>query len=173
MHKAIEENRRLLEFCYSGTRFIGGMLLFVGSILVAVLFLGLIAKVNVNQGNMKYEVPTIILKLMFPGVLLLGVAQFLKCLFEAGHKPSWILRYGNRILYLYAVLLIGNRIWGFVRLMEIGEKSYFDFFAFAPWVLLVAYLPSLLVLAAKVLILVGLGQIMQRIIMPIIEDSRT
>jgi hypothetical protein len=93
--------------------------------------------------------------------------QFIRYLFEDTRKPGGILRNADRIFYIYAVFLI--------------VKTYFKYFWYSAWyaeviesepLRLMFIQPFLLPTLAKVLILVGLGRFIRRIL-PIIEESKT
>ena len=103
--------------------------------------------------------------LMATGLISLGVAQFMRYLFDNKYRPGWTLRYGDKILYVFAVFVV----WRVVA-MVILYFSRTDIADLAMWLLNV--IPMLLLNIAKILALLGLAQIMKRI-MPMIEESKT
>ncbi len=167
MKEFIEKNRRLLKF-YCIVACIFGWLLLIGG---AFWFVISISSVDINNN----ERPDILLHLiaslfydfMLPGLMALAVMQCIRYLFESERKPGVILRNGDKILYMYAIFLV--------------VKTYFKYFWYTAWYAelieseasrLVFMQPFLLPTVAKVLILVGLGQILRRLI-PVIEESKT
>jgi hypothetical protein len=104
---------------------------------------------------------------MLPGLIALGVMQFIRYVFEDTDKPGCILRNADRLFYMYAVFL--------------ALKSYFKYLFFTEWYAeaislepsrLLFIQPFLLPTVAKILILVGLGQILRRLL-TVIEESKT
>ncbi|MGD2095444.1 MAG: hypothetical protein PVH77_10590 [Phycisphaerales bacterium] len=159
MNEFIEKNRRLLKSYCLTARIIGWVLLITAGIWA----------VSTLSGHTSFSIPfvmpiTIFIRILV-GLVVLGVAQFIRYLFETEYKPGLILRHGEKILYLYAVLqVIRITFLFFVDAKRMGDSIYYS-----PWGFLVAnWLP----VVASALILVGLAQILRRM-MPIIEESKT
>jgi len=159
MNEFIEKNRRLLRFYCVAARIIGWVLLTVP---------GIIALVEVLKGSLPggnklliLMVRAVVLNFMFLGLIALGVAQFIRYVFERQYQPGWILRNADKILYVYAVLIVLGAVWQCVSQTMITYSLFFSFLV--TWLL-----PAI----AKALILTGLGQILRRIL-PVIEESRT
>jgi len=91
------------------------------------------------------------------GIIVLGVAQLIKYVSESEYQPGWLLRHGTGILYLFAVLMLVNSVIRYCFLMPI-ESSGIGMFL----------LPDV----AKMLILIGLAEILKRVL-PVIEESKT
>ena len=163
MNEFIERNRGLLRFYCVVARIIGWLILVLGGIYTVWYLL------EPLWSSVKWEAlfPFLphILKFML-GLIVLGVAQFMRYLFDSEYKPGLILRYGDKILYIFAVVMIGQAVWQHVFTIILMGRPY-NFYRMAPWHLLVV-----LFIGAKMLVLVGLAQIMQRI-MPVIEESKT
>ena len=159
MNTFIEKNKGLLKFYCIAARIIGWVLLITaGNQTVSTL-----------SGHSNFSIPfvmpiTIFIHILI-GLVVLGVAQFIRYLFETEYKPGWILRYGEKILYLYAVL----RVIRIVFLFFVDARTMGDSIHYSPWGFLVA---NGLPVVASALILVGLAQILRRV-MPIIEESKT
>jgi len=166
MNEFIVQNRRLLKF-YCIVACIFGWLLLIGG---SFWFIISISSVDIDNN----ERPDILLHLIaslfydftLPGLMALAVMQYIRYLFENERKPG-ILRNGDKILYMYAIFLV--------------VKTYFKYFWYTAWYAklieseasrLVFMQPFLLPTVAKVLILVGFGQILRRLI-PVIEESKT
>ncbi len=168
MNEFIKQNRRLLKF-YCTAALIIGWLLIVGGFL---WFIPTIMSLNINHlykgaDAILYAVSAMLFDFLLPGLIALGVVQFFRYLFDDTSKPGCILRNAHGFFYIYAVFLIvktylqysWNSVW-YAEVIE-SETSRLLFIQ-----------PFLLPTVAKVLILVGLGQILRRII-PVIEESKT
>jgi hypothetical protein len=168
MNDFIKQNRRLLKF-YCTAALIIGWLLIVGGF---IWFIPTITSIDINDDYQAadavlYVISAMLFDFLLPGLIALGVMQFIKYLFEDTNKPGCILRNSHWFFYIYAVFLI--------------VKTYLKYFWNSTWYAeviesetsrLLFIQPFLLPTVAKVLILVGLGQILRRII-PVIEESKT
>ncbi len=168
MNEFIKKNRHLLKF-YCTAAFIIGWLLIVGGF---VWFIPTITSLNINDlykgaDAILYVVSALLFDFFLPGLIALGVVQFIRYLFEDASKPGCILRNAHWLFYIYAVFLI--------------VKTYLQYFWNSTWYAeviesetsrLLFIQPFLLPTVAKVLILVGLGQILRRLL-PVIEESKT
>ena len=159
MNEFIEKNRRLLNIYCVVARIIGWVLLITAGTWT----------VSTLSGYSSFSLPcvmpiTIFIRILV-GLVILGVAQFIRYLFETEYKPGWILRHGEKILYLYAALrIIRITFLFFVDAKRMGDPIYYS-----PWGFLEA---NGLPVVASALILVGLAQILRRV-MPIIEESKS
>ncbi len=159
MNTFIEKNKGLLKFYCVAARIIGWVLLITAGI----------RTVEILSGYSSFSIPfvmpiTFLIRILI-GLVVLGVAQFIRYLFETEYKPGWILRHGEKILYLYAVL----RVIRIVFLFFVDARTMGDSIYYSPWGFLV---DNVLPVVASALILVGLAQILRRV-MPIIEESKT
>lgn len=159
MNEFIEKNRRLLKIYCVAARIIGWVLLITAGTWT----------VSTLSGHMSFSRPvvmpiTIFIRILV-GLVILGVAQFIRYLFETEYQPGFILRHGEKILYLYAALQVTRiTLLFFVDANRMGDSIYYS-----PWGFIVA---NGLPVFASALILVGLAQILRRV-MPIIEESKT
>ncbi len=168
MNELIEKNRRLLRFCCDSLRSIGQVVLLLGVLSVcAITTLVLLSKFgiwNAPEGfKMIIKMPLSVLNILFIGIGLLGLSQFIKYLVERDYKPGWILRHGEIFFYLYALLTILNIVW--VYTIDPFDRSHYMYKG-------VTVIIVLFSTAVRVLILVGLGRIF-RYIMPVIEESKS
>ena len=159
MNEFIAKNRRLLKIYCVAARIIGWVLLITASTWT----------VSTLSGYSSFSIPfvmpiTIFIRILV-GLVVLCVAQFIRYLFETEYKPGSILRHGEKILYLYAAL----RVIRITLLFFADAKSMGDSIYYSPWGFIVA---NVLPVVASALILVGLAQILPRV-MPIIEESKT
>ena len=167
MNEFIEKNRRLLHFYCEALRTIGSLILILGLFSgCAMTTLVLLSKIGVRHAPKSFDMmiawPSGFFKFIFFGIGIMGIAQFIRYLVERNYKPGWILRHGEIIFYLYALLTIFNDVW--VYMANYHSPSLHT----RVLVIFVTVFST----AVKVLILVGLGQILRRL-MPVIEESRT
>ncbi len=169
MNEFIEKNRALLKLYCISAQIIGWVLLPGGCIWIILFISGPRQSDIVERGDaLLYAISSMLYDFMFPGLIALGLAQFIRYLFENTSKPGRILRNADRLFYMYAVFLI--------------VKTYYKCFWYSAWFAgiigestfsrLLFMQPFILPTVAKVLILVGLGQILRRIL-PVIEESKT
>ncbi len=173
MNEFIEKNRRLLHFYCENLRSIGLLILIFGSVsCCAITLLVLGSKYggwHFAESFEKFEkfmiyLPSSFLKIIFLGIGILGLAQFIRYLFERNYKPGWILRHGDMFFYLYALLTILDAVWVFM----IGPSYRSPSVHTGVFVIFSIVFST----TVKVLILVGLGQILRRLV-PVIEESKT
>jgi hypothetical protein len=98
------------------------------------------------------------------GLIAFLVAQLIRYILESEYNPGYILRFGDKILYVYAALLI-------VQDTSIYYLLHRELLSFSIGRFLFAQ-PLIVPLAAKILIVVGLGQIFRRIL-NVLEESKT
>ena len=164
LNNAIEKNKRYLRFCSYVAQFSGLLLLFFG-------FIGIVWKLwdiyqpgrgpNYDVTLVYRDISLLIFRFVFPGLFLLGINQLIKCLIDINFKPNWILKFSDKIIYLYVALVIINFIFFLMYLTEvIGPQHY------------LTWMPSAIFRAVKVLLWVGVAQILRRIV-PIIQESKT
>jgi hypothetical protein len=170
MNEFIEKNRRLLKF-YCITAQTIGWVLIPGGCLWIIFFLSGPRQSGIadNADAILYSISSMLFDFMFPGLIALGLAQFIRYLSESESQQGGILRRGEIIFYMYAGFLIVkiflSHIWynHFWYAEIIGNSAFSRLLFLQPFIL-----PTV----AKVLILVGLGQILRRIL-PVIEESKT
>jgi hypothetical protein len=166
MNEFIEKNKGLLKF-YCVTARIIGWLLIILSAMPSVLI-----PYIAHRGLRFYEYspemfPMLdaLLEVLFGrlplGVIVLGVAQLIRYVSERQYQPGWLLRHGTGVLYLFAVLMFMGPVIRYCFLLP-AIKPVDSF----------SIVMHLLADGAKMLILIGLGDILKRV-MPVIEESRT
>lgn len=169
MNEFIEKNRALLKLYCIAAQIIGWVLLPGGCIWIILFLSGPRQSDIVERGDaLLYALSSMLYDFMFPGLIALGLAQFIRYLSESGQKPGGILRHGEKIFYMYAGFLI--------------VKTYLKCFWYSAWFAgiigestfsrLLFMQPFILPTVAKALILVGLGQVLRRIL-PVIQESKT
>ena len=167
MKEFIEKNKALLRL-YCVTAGVIGWLLIIGGVFWFVLTASSIDTSTAERPEgLMYLISSMLFDFVLPGLIALGVMQFIRYVFADSQKPGRLLGMANWLFYLYAVFLT--------------LKAYFKYIFFSDWYAeaisletsqLLFVQPFLLPTAAKVLILVGLGQIIRRL-MPVIEESKT
>jgi len=159
MNEFIEKNKWLLQTYCVATQIIGWVLLSTAGIWAIIILL------EYSRSSTPFITwLSIFIRILF-GLVVLGVAQFIRYLFEAEYKPGWILRHGEKILYLSVALwVIRTPFLFFLDAKRMGDSVYYS-----PWgFLIVNGVP----LVAGALIIFGLAQIL-RLILPVIEESKT
>ncbi len=170
MNKFIEKNRRLLHFYCETLRTIGSLILILGLLSVcAIMTLVLLSKFEDWHALKSFEkmiiaMPLGAFNIFFIGIGILGLVQFIRYLVERDYKPGWILRHGDMFFYLYALLTILSVVWVYTIAPIYHSPSIYT----RVGVIFVTVIST----AVKVLILVGLGQILRHL-MPVIEESKT
>lgn len=165
MNEFAEKNEPFLRLCCKITRFFGLFIAFVAFILIPISLLGIFWD---NVFNIKFQnfimlIPLVISGLVFPAFLLLGIEQLIKCLIDFDFKPNWILRFGDKIIYIYVGFLFINFIY---KSMWAHKMFSFD------EIVLQILVPSAISTFIKILIWTGTGLFVKRII-PIIEEHKS
>lgn len=165
MNELIEKNRGLLRFYCIAARTIGWILIIVGPLSAIVsLFIGLPGGERLRPYMLYRLSEQLILGFVLLGLVMLSLAQFVRYLYENDYQPGWILRHGDKVLYLYAAGLIVSPIVWYCFQMTIRSDNLTDTLLFC----MSAELPAL----GRGLIYVGMGQVL-RWMAPIVEESKT
>ena len=165
MNELIEKNRGLLRFYCIAARTIGWILIIVGPLSAIVsLFIGLPGGERLRPYMLYRLSEQLILGFVLLGLVMLSLAQFVRYLYENDYQPGWILRHGDKVLYLYAAGLIVSPIVWHCFQMTIRSDNLTDTLLF----FMSAELPAL----GRGLIYVGMGQVLRRMA-PIVEESKT
>ena len=173
MNEFIEKNRQLLKFYCTSSRIFGWVLL-CGGTLWFLMFVLLTLAVEDAAGeigwphtldNFVYSTSSYVSEFAMLGLVALLVAQLIRYMLEIKYTPGYILRFGDKILYIYAAFMILQKILVHYilnpELLSTLKPGHFIFVK-----------PLIVPLATKVLILVGLGQILRRIL-NVLEESKT
>ncbi|MCH7557162.1 MAG: hypothetical protein IIB56_06860 [Planctomycetes bacterium] len=170
MNTFIEKNRRLLHFYCEILRTIGSLIFILGLVGgFAFIIFKLVIKFGYWHAPKSYEMvislmPLGVFNIIFYGLAILGFVQFIRYLVEEDYQPGWILRHGNIFFYLYALFIILSVVRAYTTIPGIlSLSSYTGVFTI---------LMTFFSITVRVLILVGLGQILRRIL-PVIEESKT
>ena len=170
MNEFIEKNRRLLHFYCETLRTIGKVILILGLLGgCAMTIFKLVTKFGYWHAPKNYEMvislmPLSAFNIIFYGLAILGFVQFIRYLIEEDYKPGWILRHGDIFFYLYALFIILSVVRVFTTIPGfLSLSSYTGVFK----ILMIVFS-----ITVRVLILVGLGQILRRIL-PVIEESKS
>jgi hypothetical protein len=166
MNELIEKNRALLHSYYTGDRTIGWLLLITAIVLVVMKsFSGF-------SGNQEHRLfmtylfcQEIIVGYVLLALILLGLAQFVRYLCESEYQPGLILRYGDKILYLYALgLIVSPILHYYFQMKAVGYQGTGPLFMFMSG----AMAPAV----ARALIFAGMAKVLKRMV-PMIEESKT
>lgn len=169
LNNVIEKNKRYLRFCSYIAQFSGLLLLLLGFI----SFFSLLWNSYSIDQLPKYYVALVcksislyIFRFVFPGLFLLGINQLIKYLIDINFKPSWILKFSDKIIYLYVALVIINFIF-----FSIYQREYLTDAIASQHHYLTTLIPSAIFTSVKALLWIGMAQVLRRIV-PIIEESK-
>ena len=174
MKSFLAQNKSLLTFYGKVASIVGWVLLVAGSLwFLAFVFWILAYKDAAAElvhhilpalyANTVYAITAFLNDFALPGLIALGLSQLLRFLLESENKGGWILRHGHWILYGFAIVIVGEV---FLKMLLMPETL-------DPEALGVLFVSPLLVpTLAKVLIAVGLGVVIKRMI-AIIDESKT
>jgi len=168
MNEFTERNKSLLLSYSLITRIIGWLLLIVG-LVIAVVNSFSCFKVDVQlRFYVIYRVfQELVLGYVLIGIILLGLSQFVRYLYESKYQPGLILCYGDKVLYLYALALIVNPILDYFYRMKTIGMTYTNTDSSFMY-LLIILLPTI----ARALIFVGVAKVLKRMV-PMVEESKT
>lgn len=168
----IEKNKGWLSFYSLASRIIGWTYIILN--MLPVLFISFVVydTIKTHKTLGIYWLPST-LECLFGqlplGIILLGVAQLIKYICEDGYKLPWLLRHGTFLLYLFALLtFIQSLAQLFTQYWQMSHVTNFveDFSSVT---VITSYaLPVL----AKMLVLIGLGSFLKRV-MPVIEEAKS
>lgn len=100
------------------------------------------------------------------GLIVLGIARFISYLYEKRPQPGWLLRHTEIFLYVFAILIATSVVIEFMN-PSMYAKGISLLYKTGLYLL-----PRILLKTAQIVILVGLGHILRRIL-PVIEESKT
>ncbi len=162
MNEFIAKNKRLLKIYYIAALIMGWILIVLPTVKTA----GVVFNLWRISGYRMVIVLQFVFGQIILGILLLAVAQFIRFLTSHSHEPGRLLRYIDKIIYLYAIGKVAQMVFLYIRLETLAENAGPHF---SVWGSFSTYaVPAI----AWVLVLVGLGQILKRSI-PVIEESKT
>jgi hypothetical protein len=163
MMEFVQQNRNFLRIYGRLASFFGRVFLGFGLIWAILFTPPLVSRLgNWNAFQDQFEqMPRGIFLFIACGLLALGISQFIRYLTEEGYQPGRILRHGDKLLYAYAVYIIVDIAWAL---------RYYHFAL--TYQVFIDLLLAFLIMAGKIFILVGLAQLLKRIL-PMIEESKT
>ena len=168
MVQFIEKHRRLLQAYCLIARILGWFLIFGGIFwVIAIVRRNMVRSLEEQQPDfMLYIVSSLVYDFFIPGILAFAIAGLLDYLLRPKAKPPLILGMTDKLCYFYAFFLILKACFviPYVNFLTISEMSE------SARILLVQ--PLLVPTVAKVLLLIGVGMILHRLL-PVIEESKT
>ncbi len=170
MNESNEKNRRLLQFCCNNLRSIGLLMVILGLLgSFALTILKLVIKFGYWDTPEPYKmsvslIPLGVFNIIFYGLGILGLVQFIRYLVEENYEQGWILRHGDKFFYLYAIFIILNVVWVYIAIPGFASLSSGSS--------VFTIIMTIISITVRSFILVSLGQILRRIL-PIIEESKT
>ena len=179
MAQFIEKYRRLLQaFCIIAR--ILGVLLLLGSAIWLLSFIKCLEtipsdKIRTSENAQElfrvitYIAMSVLYDFIIPGFLAFAIAGLLDFLIRPGAKPRLFLRITDKLCYLFAAFVIlkaySLKFW-FGRLSFVETPEILN--SFQTLLMQSILVPTL----AKVLLLIGIGMILHRLL-PVIEESKT
>lgn len=169
MKTFIEKYKKLLKFYHIALRLSGWLLLILGICSYGIKLI-LVKNLGAStMGIMALNMPLGSFDFILFGLLGLGIAQLIRYLFDSECSPGCILRHGGTFLYAYVVLILIVMAIRFVFTMDYLRDSDIQN---AQSLFFVTSVTSVVLFAAKALILIGVAQFLKRI-MPIIEEYKS
>lgn len=110
---------------------------------------------------------------LVPGILALGVAQFLSCLVEQETRPGWLLRQGPHLLILAALVYLiqlVQMIWRIPEVIRNAPSENMGFLEYGMPAIIITQ--GLIARLAPVIILFGLAEALRRM-GPIVDESKS
>ena len=164
MNAFIEQNKKWLKFYANAASVIGWVLIILSAmpaLLIPYMISGAFHEYPDGTIRMLSASTEILFERLPLGIIVLGVAQFIRSISESQYQPGWLLRHASGILYFFAILMIVGRIvrYGFYIY---GTKS----------IDILHIEMHFLAVVAMMLILIGLGNILKRVL-PIIEEHKS
>jgi hypothetical protein len=180
MVQFVEKHRRLLQAYCLIARILGWFLILGGIF----WFFAVVRKINIVEvpktdeqyiDLLLYITYSLVYDFFIPGILAFAIAGLLDYLLRPKAKPPLILGMTDKLCYIYAIILI---IKFFSAIKTFGDSPWFVNFKLlavsemseSARILLVQ--PLLGPTLAKVLLLIGVGMILHRLL-PVIEESKT
>jgi hypothetical protein len=164
MNQFVEKNERFLRVCSKVAKFFG--LFFIASVAFILIPMYLLST-SLEGGSsdlgfleVMITILGVVMSLIFPAFLLLGIEKFIKTLIVPDFKPTWLLRHGDKIIYVYVIFLFIS-----FACYSINMYNSHSNFPLLIW-------HQVIVIFIKILIWIGIAQILKRI-MPIIKESKT
>jgi len=168
--EAVQDKRKLLRFFCIIVQLLGWALVLAGVIWFVMFVSAGPSETNQERVGTNEEIELMLTAIsvfsfdfFFVGLAAVILSQFARHVFDRQYKPGLMLRCGDKILYFFVVIGIYWAAFRYFLYVETFDDSSFRFLLAQSLIL-----PTLV----KVLILVGLAQILKRIL-PVIEESKT
>ncbi len=164
--EVIKDKRRLLRFFCRAVHLLGWLLVTAG-----VIWFGMFVGDRGGETNQRMDELELLMiaisvfsfDFFFIGLVAVILSQFARYVFDRQYKPGLMLRCGDKILYFFVVIGIYWAGFRYVLYVKTVEDSFLRFWLAQPLIL-----PTVV----KVLILIGLAQILKRV-MPVIEEYKS
>lgn len=173
MESPIDRERALPAHYQLAARIVGWALLVGGVVWLLIFVFSILAAVDAAGElrwpglfrNAVYAASTFLLAFVAPGCFALLIAQFIRYTSDAEGKTGWMLRHGAWFFYGCALVLAAQAVlnlagWELPMAAD-PDRAGLLFLG-----------PSLVPLVAKVLICIGLGHVLGRIL-PVVGESKT
>jgi len=162
----IQENRGFLTGMSRTIRVVSLVLVILGVLWAGAKSMALITRVG-DWNALREEwanTPSGIFLYLLLGIIGLGLSHFLKYMCDPEYRPTWILRHGDKLLYIYAAFV------GLQGLIDVGYILYRNASVHLAYSL-IAVAADLVFVVGAVLVLAGLAQVYKRLL-PMIDEAR-
>ncbi len=167
MHTFIEENKRLLKPFYLSANILGVLLLIFGCSATIFHFYEIFAdKLPLHPFVDFYfdEVPWNYIECVPFGLLVLGLGQFIKYIFDEDASIGWVLKHSQSIIYFFIVYHLVTHITNITLSILYDWPDIIERMIFFPL--------AIFWLVGVLLLLLAMSLIVKRVI-PMVEESKT
>jgi len=179
MTQFIEKHRRLLQ-AYCLIARILGVFLLLGSIIWVIYFLKCLETIPPDRIKTSedarelteltaYVGSSVLYDFIIPSFLAFAVAGLLDYLLRPEAKPRLFLRMTDKLCYFYAAIVI---LKAYSLNLWFAHFKFSEILGISKSVRMLLIQPLLIPTLAKVLLLIGIGMILHRLL-PVIEESKT
>jgi hypothetical protein len=171
MTQFIEKHHRLLQAYSLIARILGWVLILGGFVwLFAMGGKQIIAGDQKQKVFFIYVISALIYNFVIPGLLAFAIGGLLDYLLHPMKKPPFILGMTDKLCYIYSFFLFLKTL----LLMAYNINYLFANFRYStgPEVSILLVQPMLVTTSAQILLLIGIGMILHRLL-PVIEESKT
>jgi hypothetical protein len=176
MTQFIEKHRRLLQAYCLIARILGWVLI-LGGFFWLFAILGNHWQIQEEQRQIDfllYVISSLVYDFVIPGFLAFAIGGLLDYLLRPMKKPPLILGMTDKLCYIYAVFLVFKILP--LRAIDAGilfvNLRYLTIPELSEQTRILLVQPLLVATLAKVLLLIGIGMILHRLL-PVIEESKT
>lgn len=166
MNQFIEEQRSFLARMSRMIRVSSLILVVLGTLWAGIKAVALISRLGDWNAlcEMWKDTPSAIVLFLLLGIIGLGLASFLRYMYDPEYKPNWIVKRGEKLLYAFAAFVaIQGCVYAGLILYRYASLSLA--------MTLIICIGYLVFVVGAVLVLAGLAQVYKRLL-PMIDEAR-